>query len=337
MCLLVVFIGGWSSDLVFYVKGCELLAGLVCMRDQFLCSSLKDNGLILMINSTLQGSGRERNLLFPLPVQHSTATHQAEKFHGRQPAGATLNTHLPQLEERKKVGDDDDFAVPVYVHSEIDQCHSKTENGIHRGKISPLSPTYPGHSTNLQNVCDKDPNSRHETRHQGEENPKICISIRDHSVKSSANLSTRDRVGGLAREASALPIQEYVDLPGSNFSRLNDSYALLQHESRAGLQQNDRGHCDGDESGRDIEKEIVPQTRSGARTREEHSSPNVIDNDYHGTNTCGSLKFRNGDKSDDVSETSMVDCISGLDITPDDVVGIIGHKHFWKARKAIVK
>ncbi|KAJ0089675.1 hypothetical protein Patl1_12985 [Pistacia atlantica] len=287
-----------------------------------------DNSNLVPPGSSSQGSGRERNFLFPRPVQPPTASHQVEKFHGRQPAGATLNSHLPQLEERKKVGNDDDFTVPVYVHCEIDQCHGKTQNGIHRGKISPLTPTYPDHSTNLQNVCDKDPNSRHETRHQGEENPKICISNRDQSVKSSANLSARDRVDGLAKEASALPIQEFVDLPGSYFSGLNDSYVSLQHESGAGLQQNDRGHCDGDESGRDIEKEIVPETRSGACTREEHSSPSepVIDNDYHGTNTCGSLKFRNGDKSDDVSETSIVDCISGLDITPDDVVGIIAGK-----------
>lgn len=40
---------------------------------------------------------------------------------------------------------------------------------------------------------------------------------------------------------------------------------------------------------------------------------------------------------DDLSETSMENSMSGLDITPEDVVGIIGWKHFWKVRKAIVK
>ncbi|KAM7490500.1 hypothetical protein LguiA_033421 [Lonicera macranthoides] len=44
----------------------------------------------------------------------------------------------------------------------------------------------------------------------------------------------------------------------------------------------------------------------------------------------------NDTNGDDVSETSMLDSISGIDISPDDVVGIIGQKHFWKARKAIV-
>jgi EARLY FLOWERING 3 protein len=33
----------------------------------------------------------------------------------------------------------------------------------------------------------------------------------------------------------------------------------------------------------------------------------------------------------------MVDSVSVLDISPDDVVGIIGQKHFWKARRAIAK
>ncbi|KAK9079828.1 hypothetical protein SSX86_001501 [Deinandra increscens subsp. villosa] len=39
---------------------------------------------------------------------------------------------------------------------------------------------------------------------------------------------------------------------------------------------------------------------------------------------------------DAVSENSMVDSICGVDISPDDVVGVIGQKHFWKARRAIV-
>uniref|UniRef100_A0A1D1XJB3 Protein EARLY FLOWERING 3 n=2 Tax=Anthurium amnicola TaxID=1678845 RepID=A0A1D1XJB3_9ARAE len=42
------------------------------------------------------------------------------------------------------------------------------------------------------------------------------------------------------------------------------------------------------------------------------------------------------DKNDDVSETSMVDSLPGLDISPDDVVSLIGPKHFWKARRSIV-
>ncbi|KAL7150809.1 hypothetical protein ABFS83_05G138500 [Erythranthe nasuta] len=37
-----------------------------------------------------------------------------------------------------------------------------------------------------------------------------------------------------------------------------------------------------------------------------------------------------------VCEDSVLESISRVDVTPDDVVGIIGPKHFWKARRAIV-
>ncbi|KAL8216556.1 hypothetical protein R6Q57_023393 [Mikania cordata] len=46
--------------------------------------------------------------------------------------------------------------------------------------------------------------------------------------------------------------------------------------------------------------------------------------------------FNDPTNGDAVSENSMVDSICGVDISPDDVVGIIGQKHFWKARRAIV-
>ncbi|KAK4755922.1 hypothetical protein SAY87_009679 [Trapa incisa] len=39
--------------------------------------------------------------------------------------------------------------------------------------------------------------------------------------------------------------------------------------------------------------------------------------------------------SDDVSETSALDSTSAMDLSPDDVVAVLGQKHFWKARKAI--
>ncbi|XP_031373775.1 protein EARLY FLOWERING 3-like isoform X1 [Punica granatum] len=44
----------------------------------------------------------------------------------------------------------------------------------------------------------------------------------------------------------------------------------------------------------------------------------------------------NTERSDDLSEASILDSVSAMDISPDDVVGIIGQKRFWKARRAIV-
>jgi EARLY FLOWERING 3 protein len=49
------------------------------------------------------------------------------------------------------------------------------------------------------------------------------------------------------------------------------------------------------------------------------------------------LKAGDLERNDDAAETSMVDSVTALEITPDDVVGVIGEKQFWKARTAIVK
>lgn len=53
--------------------------------------------------------------------------------------------------------------------------------------------------------------------------------------------------------------------------------------------------------------------------------------------TCKSIQTGIVDQGDDLSETSIVESMSGTDISPDDVVGIIGLKRFWKARREIVR
>ncbi|PQM38379.1 protein EARLY FLOWERING 3-like [Prunus yedoensis var. nudiflora] len=220
-----------------------------------------------------QGSRSEGNLPVPLHVHPSTPTHQAEMFHARQSDGANENTPLTQPDQRKKVGEEDDFRVP-----------------------GPFS-----------KICHKNIN--------------------------------RQKIDGPAEEASASPNQEYADYPVPRFSRLSESDACLQQESRSGSQPNFTGQGDGlVECTRDVEKGAVFQERSLSYSGEDPGGPNELDDgsEYHGDRTCISPQMGHVDKSDDVSETSMVDSISGLDISPDDVVGIIGQKHFWKARKAIV-
>ncbi|KAG0491820.1 hypothetical protein HPP92_005218 [Vanilla planifolia] len=73
---------------------------------------------------------------------------------------------------------------------------------------------------------------------------------------------------------------------------------------------------------------LKQNTSSGTSLGNSHGS-----HDYK-ENVSGEL--RDADRSDIVSEDSMVDSISVLEISPDDVVGVIGPKQFWKARRAIV-
>jgi EARLY FLOWERING 3 protein len=290
----------------------------------------------------LQGNSLERSFHFPLHIPPSTPTHRAEKFITRQPEGSGLNNSLAQHKERKKVGDEDDFVVPVFVQSGTGQCVDKTQNIIDREKLTPFSPTYSGRTIRHKNVCDEDPKLttspalrlRQEVRCESEECPKV--SGPSHSVKSRTDPSTREKIEGLAKKSNATHDQEYQDFPVTNSSS-DDTDPYSQQEFRTRSPLVDTRFV---ESVRDVENGNGPHhLRSISHLREDNITPNEPDNgsEYLGDGTNISLQMGIVDKSDDVSETSMVDSISGFDISPDDVVGVIGQKHFWKARKAIVK
>ncbi|KAH8514474.1 hypothetical protein H0E87_007339, partial [Populus deltoides] len=62
--------------------------------------------------------------------------------------------------------------------------------------------------------------------------------------------------------------------------------------------------------------EIVVGLRKEAKYREDKQS--------------GSLKAGDLERNDDAEETSMVDSVTALEITPDDVVGVIGENNSGK-------
>ncbi|KAF8047731.1 hypothetical protein N665_2849s0002 [Sinapis alba] len=71
---------------------------------------------------------------------------------------------------------------------------------------------------------------------------------------------------------------------------------------------------------------------TGVESEEGHGNPN----DYCTSGGYTSLQQINEEEaSDDVSGDSMVDSVSSTDVSPDDVVGVLGQKRFWRARKAI--
>lgn len=265
----------------------------------------------------MQGNGPERNL--PFPIQARSPTH-----HSGQSDGVNVNTPSVQPQQRKRAGDEDDFTVPVFVQSRMPQRQSNTQNGGGKAKLTPFGQSHSDCAIKLKNASKKDPkqisspslNFRREMTSEREEHLNACSPARDHSVKAATNMSTREKVD-VPVNVNACPNQEYDDHPVPTFNRSCDSDACLQQESRSESQINNTGQGDGGNP----------------------SSPNEPDSEseYHGDRTCISPQMGNADKGDDSSETSMVDSVSGMDISPDDVVRIIGQKHFWKARKEIAK
>lgn len=286
--------------------------------------------------SSSQGSVQEQSVFLPFHLPPSIPS-QSEKLH--TPQFDTINTISPsaKLEQRKKVGDDDDFRVPIFVNSEIGQCHRNNQSNVDRGNLTPFSPTYSGGSTKIQSSSKKLSSAVPLLEQNvGSHNE---INLKEHSVKS-ISLLTRGKIDGHVKQANVSTHQENGNHPALKHDRLHGTDACMRKEYRVGPQLEDTGHDAEvlDDHTSDMENRNTSRKRSvynlvvGLSSPQE---PNVY-GEYPGDKTCGSLQAVIADRNDDASETSMVDSISGLDISPDDVVGIIGQKHFWKARRAIV-
>ncbi|KAK4354797.1 hypothetical protein RND71_026991 [Anisodus tanguticus] len=109
--------------------------------------------------------------------------------------------------------------------------------------------------------------------------------------------------------------------------KLSASTAILLGHSRKDFNDHVRDVDDGDSSllVKDVasKEQIIPNNN--------HSNDTELKEDK----ASESLQTKIVDQGDDLSETSMGESISGMYISPDDVVGIIGQKHFWNARRAI--
>ncbi|KAM6541754.1 hypothetical protein CsatB_006201 [Cannabis sativa] len=288
--------------------------------------------------SSSQGSGVERNKVFTRNGAPSTPTHWSENL---QPRGEVKIRNAPaattQLEQGKKVGDDnDDFMVPVFVQATNGRCQGGEA-------FSSVSSTRTRQPVERQNVYEKNPKQNNlmaatfiqDAESERRENVRANFQSGNHIVTSN-----REKSEGPLKKIKESSNMESIEHALSNFSRSCGSEAGLHQESRVGGPQLESSgqHDHLSKSARDGEGGNEFQPRSEPHCWVERSRSNEPENDSdHNSNSnrTSHCEIETVDKFDDGSETSMVDSISITDISPDDVVGIIGQKHFWKARRAI--
>ncbi|KAL5558745.1 hypothetical protein UlMin_034956 [Ulmus minor] len=290
--------------------------------------------------SSNQGSGLERN--FPPNILPSARSDWSDTSHAHNSDGVNGNAPPTQLEQRQ-AGDEDDFMVPIFVQARLGKSHVRNGNdreepaSISSADRQPMKP---------QKYCEEDPTQINlmavdfgqAVRSAGRENMKAGGQDGNHSLKSATNKSTREKIDGHAKEARSSLNQDSGEGPVSYSARLHDAEACSQQGSRVLLRRDSvRQGDDLAESEMDTEEGNVSQQGNDSNCGGDHSGPYELENESenNSSNTYVSLQHGNVDKGDDVSETSMVDSVSGLDISPDDAVGIIGQKHFWKARRAM--
>ncbi|KAK6129670.1 hypothetical protein DH2020_036588 [Rehmannia glutinosa] len=234
-----------------------------------------------------QEVSNERAVFFS--YQH-TNRHQSEKQYAQY---SDLSTTLTQDEQRKK-SDEDDFRVPIFLHSVPNQECGEYTNNLDGEKLTPSKPSYFNHPLKCQKdekMAMLENNMKLEGKIQKEENLKMFLTDRVKGVSTSSTV----------KEAEAL------------------------------YKQTDSSMFDGP---RDIS--IVKRNSSTLVKSEEQNILHDISNDTETQDgPCRSKQTRNLERGDSVSENSVVGSISGQDMTPDDVVGVIGQKHFWKARREI--
>lgn len=249
-----------------------------------------------------------------------------------------LKTSFAHLEQKKKA-DEDDYMVPIYVHSRRGDSNDKTHKNFSGNKVPPKGSRHFACTTDVQNNSERSPKQtglpnvtiRRDLSSSGQE---VLLKVSPHRDR---NVSKGKNIDCLVRQAKANSNQ---DFPMAILSRSHEEDACIQPECGAESQSSDTGHGEGlVESTRDTETASVPSPRSCFHSTADKNGPvEVVDKiEYHDTRTSGPVQNGHIERSVNFSKASMVDNLSNSKISPDDVVEVIGQKRFWKARRAIAK
>ncbi|XP_058786085.1 protein EARLY FLOWERING 3-like [Vicia villosa] len=286
--------------------------------------------------SSSQGTVHERNYVFPGHLTPETLIRQAGKHPSRQTKGANLNGSIGQLEHRKKV-DEDDFRVPVYVRSNIGQSNEKRPESFDGKRPSSTGSRCFGFLKPGKIDREREPkqhgsalvNAGTDVRNEIDGPPQVSPN-KEHPFTSARDESTGERIDTLVRQAKVTPNQEVQDRRVFKLSSLRQGDGRLRQDCRAESQSNGHGQSDGLlESTREVDKSNRPIVNQTSPTE-------AIDGtEYHDTGTGSPKQLGNLNKNDNISKISRVENLSTVNISPDDVVAVIGQKHFWKARKEI--
>ncbi|KAF6164280.1 hypothetical protein GIB67_010250 [Kingdonia uniflora] len=221
-----------------------------------------------------------------------------------------------------KIGNEDDFRVPTFVHSKISQHNTDGERNFPMSSSRPgRSIASPGNTEAATATC----SSSMQLQHARDKHLKRTNTTDLRSRQQARNPSEENPLSGgePLKHSLTMQIQENKSVPLVNLKGLYDSNKHLHQEYGARFVSDNTLQSD------DILPEVEGCVENGNLIRGRNES--------YSRNSIGSLQVCDVDRNDDVSETSMLDTVSGLDISPDDVVGVIGQKHFWKARRAIAK
>ncbi|KAI4379939.1 hypothetical protein MLD38_006175 [Melastoma candidum] len=202
---------------------------------------------------------------------------------------------------RKSIGNEDDLTVPVLVQSRNSPCENEKSNAKEKGGLA-IAPIVTAKQTMVKS-------SRGNDLHKSSSFSKDPVAPGTNEVGTASSTDTRGQVV-------------------ENSSMLHELDAKVLQRCKENTQSEDHGQGYGFiGSLEDISMAISTQFGTGCQ-------PPVLDCQPADTTVldsrCGAVK------GDDTTEASIIDSTSATEISPDDVIEVIGQKHFQKARQLIV-
>ncbi|XP_042036339.1 protein EARLY FLOWERING 3-like [Salvia splendens] len=252
-----------------------------------------------LVSPSSQGDGNDRGMFF------------ARQLHPMHPSDmqysqySELSTPLAQVEQRKKV-DEDDYMVPVFIQP-VPAKIDRYSNRIRQQKFSPSDPPHP--SSKFQNAKGTGM-FEHSGSKKGENSNESMACQKQTVLSVSHDPETRLRTDDSGQQELFADSRLYSD--GQNSAAMGDNMAAAAKINSS----------DSEEASLLGEENIIHDLSD--------------DMGFHGDESSRPPQKGGLERGDSVSESSILNTESALDITPDDIVGILGQKHFWKARRAIM-
>lgn len=225
----------------------------------------------------------------------------------------------------KKLANDDDFTVPSVLYSGMPP-HSSQEKLTLFLTTSPCKSVPAKYSSNdkrhLEGMDVSDVKSKGSSGIKEKEPVQVRMDLEDEETTPSFQI-LKDKMGRPDPKVSS-----YID-------RLNKyNVADKQHSEAESYQMRTR-------NGNAVKTQNPP--KNGAvllskpyADREHNGDSDVLEDGFRDTGEKRKRSHHGVEQNDDLSNSSE-ESLPGMEISPDDVVSAIGPKHFWKARRAIVK
>ncbi|CAM0953401.1 unnamed protein product [Alopecurus aequalis] len=237
----------------------------------------------------------------------------------------------------KKVTNDDDFTVPSVFCAGGVPPHSAREEVRIQEKSTPFLTTSPyksGPATPKSSAKYSNADKRYlEGTNVSDTRSRDSQSIRDKAPPAKA--TTNSEAG--ARTSS---FQFFSTEKTGNIDDRASSY----REKLSSINVSDKQHsrAEGHQAGRGnenaAESQNVPKAGDGQYSTDIgcNGASDMLEKGLRESGAKRKRSTGNQEVQKDDSSDSSVDSLPGLEICPEDVVGAIGPKHFWKARRAIV-